>query len=111
MTTFDERERSFENLFAHDAEQHFKATARRNWLLGIWAAEKMGFDAERTKKYATDLVALMLEPGADHDVVEKVALDLATLGDSISALPQARAACERFDAQARQEFPTIAEPS
>ena len=56
MTTFDERERSFENLFAHDAEQHFKAAARRNWLLGIWAAEKMGFDADKAKKYAGDLL-------------------------------------------------------
>ena len=111
MTTFDERERSFENRFAHDAEQHFKAAARRNWLLGVWAAEKMGLNADKAKKYVDDLVALVLKPDADHDVIDKIALDLAIAGNGTSADLETRAAFERFDAKARQEFPTITEPT
>ena len=107
MTTFEERERSFENLFAHDAEQRFKATARRNHLLGVWAAEKMGFDADRTKQYTDELVALVVRPDADDAIVDKIALDLTVAGDGTWALPDVRAAFDRFDAQARHEFPVI----
>ena len=76
MTTFDDRENAFENMYAHDAEMQFKAEARRNKLLGLWAAEKMGVTGDDAAAYAkTVVIADLLEPG-DEDVFRKVIADL-----------------------------------
>ena len=75
MTTFDKREAGFENKFAHDEELRFKATARRNKLLGAWAAEKMGITGDAAVAYAKEVVAADFEEVGDDDVVRKVVAD------------------------------------
>lgn len=77
MTTFDQREKDFEKKFAHDEELRFKATARRNKLLGLWAAEKLGKTGPDAEAYAKEVVAADFEEAGDADVVRKVAKDLA----------------------------------
>lgn len=75
MTTFDKRKEGFERKFAHDEELRFKATARRNKLLGLWAAEKMGLQGPEADAYAkTVVVADFSEPG-DEDVFRKIRAD------------------------------------
>jgi hypothetical protein len=66
MTTFDKREEAFEQKFAHDEELKFKATARRNKLLGLWAAEKLGLTGAEADSYALSVVMADLEPGEDN---------------------------------------------
>lgn len=83
MTTFDDRENAFENLYAHDAEMQFKAEARRNKLLGIWAAEKMGLDGEAAQAYAKTVVIEDLKEVGDDDVYRKIAADLEAKGAGI----------------------------
>lgn len=76
MTTFDDRERAYESKFAHDAELRFKAEARRNRLLGEWAAGLLGKTGDDARAYAMSVVtADFAEPG-DEDVFRKVAADL-----------------------------------
>lgn len=75
MTTFDKREEGFEKKFAHDEELQFKATARRNKLLGLWAAEKLGLSGDAAQAYAKDVVAADFEEAGDDDVVRKVLAD------------------------------------
>ncbi len=76
MSTFDDRENAFENKFAHDAEMQFRAEARRNKLLGLWAAELMGRTGDDAAAYAREVVkADFTEPGHE-DVVRKVSGDL-----------------------------------
>ncbi len=75
MSTFDSREKGFENKFAHDEELRFKATARRNKLLGVWAAEKMGITGAAVDAYAKEVVAADFEEVGDDDVVRKVVAD------------------------------------
>ena len=77
MSTFDQREKDFERKFAHDEELRFKATARRNKLLGLWAAEKLGKSGADADAYARDVVAADFEEAGDEDVFRKVAKDLA----------------------------------
>ena len=84
MTTFDDRENAFENLYAHDAEMQFKAEARRNKLLGLWAAEKMGMAGDAADAYAKTVVIADLEEAGDEDVFRKVAADLAEKGVTVS---------------------------
>ena len=76
MPTFDERENAFENKFAHDAEMQFKAEARRNKLLGLWAAELMGKSGDEAETYAKDVVKSDFEEAGDDDVLRKVSGDL-----------------------------------
>lgn len=76
MTTFDKRQEGFEKKFALDEEQKFKALARRNKLLGLWAAEKLGKTGADAETYAKDVVAADFEESGDHDVLRKVAKDL-----------------------------------
>jgi hypothetical protein len=83
MTTFDDRENAFENLYAHDAEMQFKAEARRNKLLGLWAAEKMGLDGDAAEAYAKSVVIEDLKEAGDDDVYRKVAGDLDAKGAGI----------------------------
>ena len=68
MTTFDKREDAFEKQFAHDEELKFKATARRNKMLGLWAAEKLGLSGAEADSYALSVVMAEFEDKADHDV-------------------------------------------
>lgn len=77
MSTFDQREKDFERKFAHDEELRFKATARRNKLLGLWAAEKLGKSVADADAYAKEVVAADFEEAGDEDVFRKVAKDLA----------------------------------
>jgi hypothetical protein len=80
MTTFDDRESAFENKFAHDADLEFKITARRNKLLGLWAAEKMGLTPEESDSYAKSVVQADFEEAGDEDVVRKLMGDLTSAG-------------------------------
>jgi hypothetical protein len=75
MTTFDKREEGFEKKFAHDEELRFKANARRNKMLGLWAAEKLGISGEDANAYAKDVVMSDFEEGGDHDVFKKIRKD------------------------------------
>ncbi len=77
MTTFDSRKEGFEKKFAHDEELRFKATARRNKLLGQWAAEKLGLTGDAAANYAKDVVAADFEEAGDDDVLRKVMGDFA----------------------------------
>ena len=81
MSTFDDRENAFENKFAHDAEMQFKADARRNKLLGLWAAELMGKSGDDAADYAREVVKSDFEEAGDEDVYRKVSGDLGSLAD------------------------------
>ena len=76
MSTFDDRENAFESKYAHDAEMQFRAEARRNKLLGLWAAEKLGKDGEDADAYAKEVVKADFEEAGDEDVYRKVSGDL-----------------------------------
>lgn len=76
MPTFDDRENAFENKFAHDAQMQFKAEARRNKLLGLWAAELLGKSGDDAEAYASEVVKSDFEEAGDEDVYRKVAGDL-----------------------------------
>ena len=80
MTSFDERERAFETKFAHDEEMKFRIAARRNKLLGQWAARQMGLNEAETESYAKDVVRSDFEEAGDHDVIRKVLGDLTAAG-------------------------------
>jgi len=80
MTTFDDRKDAFEKKFAHDAELKFKAESRRNRLLGLWAAEKLGKSVDDATAYAKEVIAADFEEAGDEDVVRKVTKDLAGKG-------------------------------
>ncbi len=82
MTTFDERENAFENLYAHDEEMKFKAEARRNKMLGLWAAELMGKTGEEADSYAREVIAADFEEAGHEDVVRKLVADLGDLADA-----------------------------
>jgi len=84
MTTFDDRESAFENKFAHDEEMSFRITARRNKLVGQWAAAKMGLTAEETDSYAKGVVQADFEEAGDEDVIRKVLGDLIGAGVDVT---------------------------
>ena len=79
MTTFDDREHAFEAKFAHDEEMKFKAEARRNKLLGLWAAEMLGKSGDEADAYARDVIAADFAEAGDEDVYRKVANDLGDM--------------------------------
>ena len=81
MTTFDDREHAFEAKFAHDEEMQFRAVARRNKLLGLWAAEMLGKTGADATTYAAEVVKADFEEAGHEDVVRKVAADLGDLAD------------------------------
>ena len=80
MTTFDKREEGFEKQFAHDEELRFKATARRNKLLGKWAAEKLGLSGTDADTYAKDVVMADFEEAGEDDVFRKIRADFDAKG-------------------------------
>ena len=81
MTTFDDRENAFESKYAHDAEMQFKAEARRNKLLGLWAAELLGKSGDAADEYAKEVVRADFEEAGHDDVVRKLVGDLGGLAD------------------------------
>lgn len=80
MTTFNEREKGFEKKFEHDQELAFKARARRNKLLGLWAADQMGITGEAAEHYAREVLAADLQHPGIEDVIAKVRADFAKHG-------------------------------
>ncbi len=80
MTTFDKREEGFEKQFAHDEELRFKANARRNKLLGLWAAGKLGKSGADAEAYAKEVVVADLEEAGDDDVFRKIRADFDAKG-------------------------------
>jgi hypothetical protein len=99
MTTFDKREEGFEKKFALDEEQKFKAEARRDKLLGLWVAEKLGLSVDAASDYAKTVVAADFEEAGDADVVRKVMGDLIAKGIAITE-PQIRVKMDELIAQA-----------
>lgn len=84
MSTFEDRQKGFEAKYAHDAEMQFKAEARRNKLLGLWAAEKMGLSGDDAEAYAKEVVAADFEEAGDEDVYRKVSGDLEAKAAGVS---------------------------
>lgn len=84
MTQFDDREKAYESKFAHDEELRFKATARRNKLLGLWAAELMGMEGDAASAYGVEVIKSDFEEAGDEDVYRKVKGDLDAKGLDIS---------------------------
>ena len=83
MTTFDDRKDAFEKKFAHDEELRFKAMARRNKLLGLWAAEKLGKSGADAEAYAKSVVMADFQEAGDDDVLRKVRKDLEAGGKTV----------------------------
>ena len=84
MTDFNDRERAAEAKFAHDEEMHFRIHARRNRLLGQWAAERMGLSVVEGEAYAKSVVQADFEESGDEDVVRKLLGDLTSAGVEVS---------------------------
>jgi hypothetical protein len=80
MTTFDDRERAFETKYARDQEMQFRIVARRNRLLGQWAANLMGLSQAESDAYASDVIRADFEEAGDEDVIRKVLGDLTSAG-------------------------------
>jgi hypothetical protein len=91
MAGFDERKDAFENKFAHDEELRFKATARRNKLFGLWAAEQLGKSGADAEAYAKTVVLADFEEAGDADVIRKVRKDLEAGGKTIGDTELSRA--------------------
>jgi hypothetical protein len=81
MTSFDDRQRAFEAKFAHDLEMQFKAVARRNKKLGLWAAALQGRSGQAAEDYAMEVIRADFEEAGHEDVFRKVSADLAGLAD------------------------------
>ncbi len=81
MSSFDEREKGFENKFAHDQEMIFKAEARRNKLIGLWAADLLGKTGDDAMSYAREVIKADFEESGDEDVYRKLAHDLGNRAD------------------------------
>jgi len=103
MTSFQDRERAFEAKFAHDEEMQFRIIARRNRLLGEWAAAKMGLDAAETDAYAKAVVQADFEEAGDEDVIRKLVGDLTSAGVDIDEAA-IRAALDEQTVIARRMF-------
>jgi hypothetical protein len=103
MTNFKDRERGEEAKFAHDEESAFKVAARRNRLLGHWAAEKMGLTPEETEAYAKAVVQADFEEAGDEDVIRKLLGDLTSSGVEIDEA-DIRAALEDRAVEARRQL-------
>ena len=103
MSQFDDRERAFESKFAHDEEMKFRITARRNRLLGEWAARQMGLSEVETESYAKDVVRSDFEEAGDHDVIRKVLGDLTAAGFDMDE-DKVREALRNKEIEARRQI-------
>jgi hypothetical protein len=99
MSSFDKRGETFEKKFALDEEQKFKAEARRNKLLGLWAAEKLGLTGDAATAYSKEVVAADFEEAGDQDVQNKIVNDFAAKGVAIAG-PEVRAKMDELLATA-----------
>lgn len=104
MTTFDNREKAFENKFAHDAEMQFKADARRNKLLGLWAAGLMGKSGDEAAAYAAEVVKSDFEEAGHEDVFRKVSGDLGDKADEATIRAQMATCMVEAKAQIMSEI-------
>ena len=103
MTTFDDREKAFEAKFARDEEMVFRVNARRNRLVGQWAAERMGLDPAETEAYAKSVVQADFEEAGDEDVIRKLLGDLISPGVDIDEAA-VRAALDACAVDARRQL-------
>jgi hypothetical protein len=103
MTTFDDRERAFETKFAMDEEMAFRVTARRNRLLGQWAAAKMNLTPEETDAYSKAVVQADFEEAGDEDVIRKLLGDLTAAGVEIDEAA-VRQALDEQTVEARRQL-------
>ncbi|MEM8918117.1 MAG: DUF1476 domain-containing protein [Pseudomonadota bacterium] len=103
MANFEDREKAFETKFARDEEMQFKMTARRNRLLGEWAAEKMGLTEEETDAYAKAVVQADFEEAGDEDVIRKLLGDLTSADVDIDDAGIRTALAEKM-IEARRQF-------
>jgi hypothetical protein len=103
MTTFNDRERAEEAKFAHDADVLFRIQARRNKLLGQWAAQRMALDAAETESYARAVVQAEFEEAGDEDVVRTVHGDLLMAGLEVTDA-EVRKALEASSVEARRQL-------
>ena len=100
MTTFDDREKAFENKYAHDEDMKFRAEVRRNKLIGLWAAEKLGKTGSAAEAYAKEVVKADFEEAGFEDVIRKIAGDL---GDAASDA-EIRAKFAECEVQAKMQL-------
>jgi len=103
MTQFNDRERAFETKFAHDEEMKFRVLARRNRLLGEWAARKMGLSEVEGQSYAKDVVRADFEEAGEEDVIRKVLGDLTAAGVDCNE-DQVRDALRNKEIDARRQI-------
>lgn len=103
MTQFDDRERAFEAKFARDEEIQFRIAARRNRLLGEWAARQMGLTNEEAESYAKDVIRSDFEEAGEHDVIRKVLSDLTAAGVDIDE-EKVREALRNKEIDARRQI-------
>jgi hypothetical protein len=103
MTTFNEREKAFEKKYEHDQDLKFKVNARRNKLLGLWAAGLMGKSGADAEAYAKDVVLADYEKPGDSDVIEKLVKDLAAAGKPMED-HTIRKQAERLAAEAKEQL-------
>lgn len=103
MNDFNDRERAFETKFARDEEMQFKITARRNKLLGLWAADKMGLTEVEADAYAKDVIRADFEEAGDEDVVRKLLGDMTAAGIDIDDAT-IRQTIEHKEVEARRHF-------
>ena len=101
MSTFDDREKGFEGKFAHDEELEFKAIARRNRMVGLWAAEKMGLEGEHREDYARAIIRSDFEHTGSEDVVRKLVQDLTAAKAEVRE-SEIRQKMDEFLAQSRE---------
>jgi hypothetical protein len=103
MTTFDDREKAFEKKFEHDQDLQFKTTARKNKLLGLWAAGLMGKSGADAEAYAKEIVVAAVDKRGDREVIEKLVKDLAAAGKPTEEHTIRRQA-ERLMAEAKAQL-------
>lgn len=103
MPTLADREKEFEARFKHDQEFKFKVTARRNRLLGLWAAERLGLLGDAAEAYVKRVVDAQFEPGGDKHVIDKVADDLGAKDPTITPA-RIRFELDHFAEQAKQQL-------
>jgi hypothetical protein len=105
MATFDTREKEFEARFKHDQELQFKITARRNRLMGLWAAQQLGLLGDAAEAYAQRVVEAQLQPGGTKNVVDKLAADLGAKDPTITPA-RIRFELEHLAEQAKRQLMT-----
>jgi hypothetical protein len=105
MATFEDRKKGFEEKFRHDQELQFKVTARRNKLLGLWAAEKLGLAGDAAEAYAKEVVAADFEKPGDDDVIEKVMGDFKAKNVAVTE-EQVRHELQRLFETAKKQIMT-----